>query len=194
MKNTLYRIFQNSGLIIVSLGLLYGGVRILQTQIPFWSLLYGIPAVSLGIAMTVISFNEIAKNRTARATEYHQIPCKVCNKMTLAPMLIDEVVCPNCQYKMARRLNIGVLLLFLLLAIPVTVHLVQQSQDIRQNAQGPVKCEAGAWDPLSCRCGAWSSWIKCSSNTAGRLCGSTPFCCQQPAAGKWNCQIAPNNK
>ncbi|MEK7165658.1 MAG: hypothetical protein AAB874_02525 [Patescibacteria group bacterium] len=178
--NLIYRLFQNSALIVVSLGLLFGGVAILQTRIPFWSLVYGIPAIFLGIVMSVISFNEVSKSRIARSTEYHEISCRVCGKQTLMPMLTESTVCSDCQYKMALRLQITALAFFVMLAIPVTLHLTQTAQEIRQNAQEPEPsqlCESGRWSPEKCRCGSWDEAVKCDMPQRGRICQSSSYCC-----------------
>lgn len=173
--------FQNSGLIIISLGLLYGGVAILRTQIPFWSLVYGIPAVFLGIVISLISFNEIAKNREAKSTEYHEVKCRVCGHLTLVPMLTQSAVCTDCQYKMALRLQMTALFILAIVALPVTLHLAQTAQDIRQKAQVPAptpRCEVGIWIPEKCRCGVWNSEIHCAENLRGRNCQGDPYCCR----------------
>lgn len=191
MKQMITRIAQNIGLIVISLGLLYGGVAIIRTQIPFWSLLYGLPAVFLGISMSLISFNEIAKNRTAKATEYHQIPCKVCGKMTLAPMLVESIVCADCQYKMALKLQMAALVFFVLLAIPVTMHLAQQAQDLQQNANSPQaspQCEPGKWMPNECTCGHWEREAVCGKGEVGRSCVNVNFCCRKDGV-QWNCRV-----
>lgn len=191
MKNFLFRVFQNSGLIVISLGLLYGGVAILRTSIPFWSLVYGVPAVFLGIVISLISFNELAKNRVARATEYHQLPCKVCGRMALAPMLIEAIVCPDCQYKMALKLQIGVLVFLVMLAIPVSYHLTQQAQIIEQKAhvaQPTPICEVGTWNPEFCQCGNWEKDIVCASGEMARRCQNVNFCCKSIAA-EWFCRV-----
>lgn len=191
MRNLLYRVFQNIGLIVISLGLLYGGVAILQTGIPFWSLVYGIPAVFLGIVMSLITFNEVARNRIAKASEYHQIPCRVCGKMSLAPMLIESVVCPDCQYKMAVKLQVGVLVFLALLAIPVTYHLSQTAQNLEQSAQtlepSPI-CEAGKWNPQACQCGNWEPENTCEAQESARRCQNVLFCCKF-AASIWRCRL-----
>jgi hypothetical protein len=190
MNNLFYRIFQSIGLIIISLGLLFGGVAILRTQIPFWSLVYGLPAVSLGICITMISFNEIIKNRTVKGSEYHLIACKVCQKQTLAPFLIETVVCPDCQYRTAIKLQVGALVFLLAIAIPITLHLVKESQNIYQNAQiNPSPgyfCEKGNWEPSNCRCGTWNKEIICVNNGQGRSCNNANYCCYKNESS-WNC-------
>ncbi len=181
----MWRIFQNSGLIIISLGLLFGGAAILRTQIPFWSLLYGIPAVFLGIVTSLISFNEIAKNRDAKSTEYHYLLCRVCDRRTLVPLLTASTVCPDCQYKMAVRLQMTALVLFAVVALPVTLHLTQIAQDIRQRAQMSLPtpiCEAGRWIPEQCRCGAWNPDIICGESHRGRNCQGASYCCGERQA------------
>jgi len=182
MNNFFYRLFQNTGLIIISLGLLYGGITLVQTQIPFWNLVYGLPAVFLGILTTLITFNELTKNQTARVNEYHLVPCIICKKETLTPHLIDRVVCPDCQYKMAVKLQMGALVFFLLLAIPVTYHVTQQIQDIRQNAKEQlVECSEGEWNPQVCRCGSWQTSIHCAepkTGTARKCQDAKIYCCE----------------
>lgn len=190
MKNLIYRIFQNSGLVIISLGLLFGGVAILNTQIPFWSLVYGIPAVFLGIVISIITFNELAKSHWTAAAEYHQIPCRICHKMTLVPMLVESTVCSDCQYKMAMKLQIGFLIFLALIALPVTFHLSQQEQDLRQNAKTPKSspiCEAGQWSPASCSCGVWLPETTCAEGEFARSCGTKIYCCT-PDLQNWNCR------
>lgn len=182
MKSFLIRLVQNSGLIIISLGLMYGGIAILRTQIPFWSLLYGIPAVFLGIIMSLISFNEIAKNGSAKSTEYHKVSCRVCGNQTLVPMLAESAVCSDCQYKMAVRLQMTALVFFAVVAIPVTFHLTQTAQDIRQKAYEVYKCESGSWSPTLCRCGKWikNEITLCSSKIETlRSCSDNKlYCCE----------------
>ncbi len=188
MKNIIYRIFQNIGLIVISLGLLYGGVAIVKSEIPFWNLVYGLPAISMGILMTLVTFNELTKNQTAKANEYHLIPCAICKKETLTPLLIERVTCADCQYKMAVKLQMGALVFLLLLAIPVTYHLSQQAQDIRQNAkeQSP-QCEVGKWTPVDCRCGVWVDELSCEGQR-GRVCGGVEYCCDRQN-GQFTCSL-----
>lgn len=191
MKDFLLRIVVNFGLVVVSLGLLFGGIILLRTEVPFWNLFYGLPAVCLGIILTVLSFNELTKNKNAKSTEYHLIPCKVCRKETLVPMLINETVCSSCQYKMAIRLNIGVLLFFVLLAIPVTYHLSQKQQDLRQNAQVPLPtpvCLTGSWDPQTCSCGTWTDAFICSGKALwSRVCNDINYCCIENEPNSYTC-------
>ena len=194
MKKLIWRILSNAGLIVVSLGLLFGGVEIIKTQVPFWSLVYGLPAVFLGIILSLITFNELAQNRTAKTTEYHQIACKVCGKMSLVPMLTAAAVCSDCQYKMAVKLQISAIVFFILLAIPVTIHLAGQEQEIRQNAQEAVPtpmCEEGEWNPRECSCGRWSREVKCEVGEYGRSCTNMRFCCQKES-DKWQCRTLDN--
>jgi hypothetical protein len=190
MKHTLYRIFQNTGLIVVSLGLLFGGIQLLQTGIPFWSLLYGLPAIGLGLILAILSFNEITKHPTLEANEYHQIVCKVCHRTTLVPLLVTEAVCPNCQYKMAVRLNMTVLFFFAVIALPLTLLATQQIQDIRQRAKGQqVQCEPGTWSPVECRCGSWNTQINCGEKQRARLCGEVLYCCTNDGNPNRNCSV-----
>lgn len=194
MKNLIYRIFQNIGLLITSFGLLYGGIAIFNTDIPFWSLVYGIPAVSLGIVLSLITFNEVAKNSTAKSTEYHLILCKVCHKETLAPMLIESIVCPNCQYKMAVKLNLAAFSFFLIIAIPITFHLVLQKQDIRQQAKDhlPTRCETGKWQPEICQCGLWKQNRNCKQEESERICDGELYCCILKNNLDWDCSAKKN--
>ncbi len=184
MNNNLgYRILQSLGMIIISLALLIAGVALLFIQVPFWSLVYGLPAVFLGIMMTILTFNEVAKNRVAEIGEYHQIACRVCGKSTLAPYLIEKTVCVDCQYKMAQKLQIGILVAIAVLAIPLTFTLTQQVQVLYQSAhesKKPILCEIGEWNPQFCRCGVWeNSHDVCQSGERERICGSILYCCQQ---------------
>ncbi len=189
MSSIYYRFFQNLGLVVISLGLLFGGVAILRTGIPFWSLLYGLPAVFLGMILTVLSFNEITKNTVYKLDTYHQIPCKVCKKMTLVPELIESAVCPDCQYKTAVRLQIGALIFLVAVALPVSLHLVKQAQLIKQNAQvqpSPI-CADGAWEPSECKCGNWNREV-CETGEQRRVCGGLDYCCKLNE-NTWKCKL-----
>lgn len=190
MKNVVYRAIQNIGLIIVSLGLLFGGIAILNTKIPFWSLVYGISAIGLGIPLTIISFNEISKSRSVQSDVYHLVSCKICKKQTLAPALITDIVCVNCQLQMARRLQIGIVTMFLIAIIPVTFHLLQQKQNITQQAtiKKNISCEQGIWNPSSCSCGSWVSEKSCPGTARARFCSDVLFCCTSQSTD-WNCSI-----
>lgn len=195
MSNLGYRLVQSIGLIIVSLSLLFGGIAILYVQIPFWSLVYGLPAVFLGIMLTILSFNEIARNRTTLVSEYHEIPCRICGKSTLVPFLIEKTVCSNCQYKMAQRLQIGILILIAFLAIPITFYLSRQTQSLRQNAKQPESsplCQGGRWQPNVCRCGTWVKGNgSCNEGETPRLCsrrGET-YCCKE-INGTFLCHVS----
>lgn len=189
MSTLIYRVLQNTCLIVVSLGLLYGGITILTAGIPFWSQLYGLSAIGLGIIMSLVSFTEITRSHTATAAEYHQIPCRICRKNTLVPYLVDSTICSACQYRMALKLNMSVLVFFLMLAIPVTYHLTQENQDIRQNAKiitPKITCETGDWEPESCRCGSWEVENHCFGGKQTRICGSETYCCRYDQSG-WSC-------
>lgn len=193
MNNLWYRIFQSFFLSIISLGLLFGGVWLISTGVPFWSLLYGLPAIFIGIIMVVISFNEISKNRKAQASEYHSVLCKVCRRSTFVPYLINEVVCTNCQFRMAQRTQLTILGVITLLAIPVTVILSLQSQDLYQKAReivpGPY-CEIGDWQPKECQCGTWANRGELCEWGYVRLCGTSYYCCDKTNQ-KFSCKIMP---
>lgn len=55
----LIRLICNILRLILILSLFLGGIYILTLQIPFWSLLLGIPATQLGIYLIIILFDEL---------------------------------------------------------------------------------------------------------------------------------------
>ena len=190
-QNLGFRIFQNAGLVVISLGLIYGGVQIIKLELPFWSLFYGLAAIGIGVAMSLVAFNEVAKSRSATVNEYHEIPCSNCSKMTLVPYLTEKTVCSDCQLKYIRRVQTG-LLVFLILMLPAMFHLTQLAQDISQKAkilQTTPICESGSWQPAVCRCGFWDAQIACDDFEQGRNCRETAYCCNK-LNNSWNCRLA----
>lgn len=182
------KLLRNSGLVMVSLGLLFAGVMILQSDVPFWSVLYGSSALGLGILTSLITFNELNKPLTKQGDGVHYLACKVCHKQTLAPYLIEQIVCSSCQYKMALKLNIAVIIFFLFVALPASFHVLTLQQDIRQQAKEPTTCAVGIWNPVSCRCGRWNQINNCAYTMVSRQCGAAAYCCTETQPGVWDCQ------
>ncbi len=192
-QNLSFRIFQNAGLVVIALGLLFGGVQIIRLGLPFWSPFYGLTAYALGIIMSLVAFIEIAKSRSATVNEYHEIPCANCGKMTLVPFLTLKAVCSDCQMTFIRKIQTGISL-FLLLTLPAIYHLTQLTKNMTQQARSPAAspvCEAGVWTPEACRCGVWNPQISCLAGERGRDCLGIYFCCND-IDGTWSCRLWEN--
>lgn len=87
----------------VSLVLLLGGVWLLALRIPGWSLIFGLPAVQIGIIFLIFTFDEIVRTRVS-PDSFHLISCSVCGKPTLVPEWEKEEICDACQREIGKKL------------------------------------------------------------------------------------------
>lgn len=79
-----------------------GGVWLLSLRIPGWSMLFGLPAIQIGIVFVILSFDNSAK-KTFSPSEFHIVKCEVCGDPTAAPLGETHEVCPRCRAKRVRR-------------------------------------------------------------------------------------------
>jgi len=90
--------------LILSLVLFIGGIWLLISRIPGWSLFLGIPATQIGIILLIFTFDEINKKKNL-PDNYHLTPCSVCRKPTPAPIDQPEKICLECRTKIKLKLK-----------------------------------------------------------------------------------------
>lgn len=104
LETTFRLISKQFFLVLVSLGLLAGGVFLLYLRIPGWSLILGLPATQIGIIFLILTFDEIVRGKVG-PNSLHMIPCSVCGKLTLVSTWQKEKICEECQRKIAKKLR-----------------------------------------------------------------------------------------
>lgn len=90
--------------LILSLTLFIGGIWLLISKIPDWSLFLGIPATQVGIILLIFTFDEINKKKNL-PDDYHLIPCSVCRKPTPAPIDQQEKICLECRTRIKLKIK-----------------------------------------------------------------------------------------
>jgi len=184
-------------LFIASL-LFIGGIILLSLKITGWSLFLGLPATQIGLVLLIFSFDSFGRKKETEG-DYHLIPCLLCHRQTLTPKYIDKKICESCQVKIAQRVKVAFLALYVLAIIPLSLSLVGKRQEIRMKAKEiapvptkggptPATCETGFWEPDSCRCGEWNENINCPEEKEGRTCDFNEYCCQFNEDHRWDCQ------
>lgn len=166
-----------------------GGIILLFLRIPGWSLLLGLPAIQIGLVLLIFTFEAVGRKKSALPSkEYHLVNCLVCGKQTIAPKYIQKRICDDCQSKIAQKLKSALVVLYILVTIPLTLTLINKTQEIRERALEPSPpCGSGTWYPPECRCGIWQE-NQCPSGKRARLCQGKIFCCFQKEDQVWECQ------
>jgi len=88
--------------LLISTGLFIGGIILLALRIPGWSIIFGLPAVQIGIIFLIFTFDDLARNKVG-PNSYHLLNCSVCGKPILAPSWQKERICGACQKKIAKK-------------------------------------------------------------------------------------------
>jgi hypothetical protein len=85
-------------MILLSLALLAAGVILTIQQVEGWGLFLGIPLVLIGFTFTIITIDEIAREKLGPGN-FQTLHCKICGKPTLASKGVREKICQACRGK-----------------------------------------------------------------------------------------------
>ena len=188
-------IFEDFGLILLSVGLFIGGIFLLSVKIPFWSLFLGIAAVQVGIVLIILAFDALIKRKTKPVTEdYKMLPCLICKRGNLVPKYSRVTICDECQIRVANTFKAATMIVFTLVTLTATVSLVSQSQDLREKAaeQPSLVCEVGEWEPDVCQCGNWQAagpgGSACEEGEESRACSNGKNYCCEEVGNTWQCR------
>lgn len=91
-------------MILLSLALLTAGVVLIIQQIEGWGLFLGIPLVLIGFTFTIITIDEIAREKLGPGN-YQTLYCKICGKPTLASKGVKEKTCRACLEKIEEKIK-----------------------------------------------------------------------------------------
>lgn len=187
------RIFEDFGLLVLSLTLFLGGGFILYLKIPFWGLFLGIASVQAGIVFSIYTFEAFTKRISKKITEdYKTIPCLMCKKINYVPKYQNTTICDSCQIKIVQASKSFMIVVFALFSLTSLVYLAKNNQDIRQNASGnKYYCEVGTWNPGDCSCATLEKFT-CPEGLVSRRCGDNfKYCCKKDDSTPsvyWECQ------
>lgn len=187
-------LFEDFGLLLLSVTLFLGGGFVLSLQIPFWSLVLGIASVQIGIVLIILTFDSLIRRKTAPLTDdYKAIPCLTCRYPTYVPKYVRTVICEHCQVKIANVFKASALAVFAVISVSTAVFLVGQNQELREKAATKPKvlvCEQGTWEPEVCSCGAEVS-PQCPDGYISRTCRDEKvYCCskvKEESGEVWSC-------
>lgn len=189
------RLFEDFGLLVLSITLFLGGGFILYLKIPFWSLFIGLAAVQTGIVFSIFTFEAFTKRRSKPITEdYKTIPCLLCKKLNYVPKFQNTTICDHCQLKIAQASKSFIIVVFTFFSLTSLIYLVKNNQDIRRNAsEKNYYCEEGIWNPEVCSCATLEKF-DCPEGLVPRRCkDDINYCCKrdysQPSI-HWECQKA----
>lgn len=197
MKNTITSLFEDFGLLLLSIALFLGGIILLSLKIPFWSMVFGLASTQIGIVLIIITFDSFIRKKTKPITEdYKALSCVVCGKVTFVPKYTNVAICDADQLKIVKTFKASLLVVFALVTIGSGILLIGQSQELRRAAREEKKevpiCEQGSWFPESCRCGIWENKSQlCPEDSFVRTCGDEKvYCCQKRLneTESWGCK------
>jgi len=98
LSRQLALVIRHSLTTILSLTIFTGGIVILLSRIPGWSLFLGLLLIPLGLVLMVFSLDETAR-KVFVPENFRPARCSLCGKMTYAKEGEKEVVCGICQEK-----------------------------------------------------------------------------------------------
>ncbi|MFZ5366492.1 MAG: hypothetical protein ACOZBZ_04375 [Patescibacteria group bacterium] len=90
-------------MVVLSLGLFFGGILILLAKIPGWSLFFGLIIIPLGVVFTILTLDEVARSLVV-PPPYKSVKCNVCEKPTYAKGDEKEVICGHCRKDISEKL------------------------------------------------------------------------------------------
>ena len=90
-------------MVILSLSLFFGGIVILISRIPGWSLFFGLIITPLGTIFTVLTLDEVARNLVV-PPPFKPVKCHVCGKITYAKEDEKDVICGRCRKDISEKL------------------------------------------------------------------------------------------
>lgn len=185
-------------LVLIALGIvtLLVGVILLRGQFALVHPLFGLTLVGAGLLTCAGAIFGTSKHTPPSViADYKLVVCPNCHKETLSAVTSNNSWCLDCERKKQARLRIFGLTFLLAIALPVTLQLTRQNQDIRERASESVtvhrECDPGSWQPDSCSCGEWLPENTCQSHEFSRSCGNEHYCCQTSQNGKWECRLTP---
>ncbi len=83
-------------MVILSLSLFFGGIVILLSHIPGWSLFFGLIITPLGVVLMIFTIDEVAR-KLFTPPPFKPVKCTVCGKLTFAKEEKEKVVCGFCR-------------------------------------------------------------------------------------------------
>ena len=89
--------------IVLSLALFLGGIWLLSLRIPGWSLFFGLIVTPIGLAFTIYTLDDIARNVVAPPA-FSLTKCKVCGKNTYAREDDKDVICNRCREDITEKI------------------------------------------------------------------------------------------
>lgn len=89
--------------LILSLSLFLGGIWLLSLRIPGWSLLWGLIIIPIGLAFTVYTLDDVARNVVA-PPPFKPVKCNVCGKNTYAKEDEKDVICWRCREDITEKI------------------------------------------------------------------------------------------
>ncbi len=89
-------VYRQTLMVILSLSLFGGGIVILVSHIPVWSLFFGLMITPLGVVLTIFTLDEVAR-KLLIPPPFKLAKCTVCGKQTFAKEEKENVVCGLCR-------------------------------------------------------------------------------------------------
>src|SRR3989344_2345933 len=184
-----------SALALLGLGVITSliGIVILLGQFAAVHPLFSIAILAAGLVVSVGTFIRGGRvQKSAAAADYELKVCPNCHKEALTAASDKNPLCFDCERKRRARWRIVGLTFLLVIALPLTLQLTQQNQDIRERAsekKNASVCDPGVWQPEACACGTWESTNACDEDEFSRSCTGQSFCCKTPESGVWDCRF-----
>ena len=100
---TLLKFFSRTlPLVFLSLVFFAGGIVLLLSRLPGWSLFLGLPATQIGIILLILTFDDIARKKFG-PENLCVVSCSICGRPTPTPCGQKEDICADCQKKITKK-------------------------------------------------------------------------------------------
>lgn len=86
----------------LSFGLFVGGIVLLALRIPGWSIIFGLPAVQIGLIFSIFTYDQICRQKIGPES-LKTVACSRCGQSLLVPVWQKRVVCASCRAKLNRK-------------------------------------------------------------------------------------------
>ncbi|OGD53641.1 hypothetical protein A3J78_01790 [Candidatus Beckwithbacteria bacterium RBG_13_35_6] len=97
-------VYKTLPLLVLSLGLFFGGIILLILRIPGWSIFLGLPSIQIGIVFLIFSFDGIAK-REVGPSSCKLVDCSICGKPMIISGNVKKRICEQCLQTMSKTLK-----------------------------------------------------------------------------------------
>jgi len=104
LNNLLHTLIRGTIPFFIGASLMAGGIILLTLPIPGWKLIFGLPAVQLGIVFLILAFDDITKRRL-HPDNYSILICPECGYQNIIHNKAVQKYCSNCRKLMKPKIK-----------------------------------------------------------------------------------------